>query len=202
MANTFLKAKGGDLGASKIEEESLETCRTILTRAAKQNVEVLLPVDVVAAASLEETKTQVVPADHVPAGLMALDIGPKTRAAFGEKLRAAKTIFWNGPMGVFEKAPFAEGTMDVARAVAASGGLTVVGGGDSVSAVKKSGVADKISHISTGGGASLEFVEGKDAARSQGAGGLRWASSSASRSSSATGSCTRPSPRRSRWRPR
>ena len=97
----------------------------------------------------------------MPAGLLALDIGPKTRAAFGEKLRAAKTIFWNGPMGVFEKAPFAEGTMEVARAVAASGGLTVVGGGDSVSAVKKSGVAGKISHISTGGGASLEFIEGK-----------------------------------------
>jgi phosphoglycerate kinase len=161
MANTFLKAKGGDLGASKIEEESLDTCRKILERAVKQHVDVLLPVDVVAAKGLDETATQVVPADKVPAGLMALDIGPKTRAAYGERLRAAKTIFWNGPMGVFEKKPFAEGTMEAARAVAASGGLTVVGGGDSVSAVKKSGVSDKISHISTGGGASLEFVEGK-----------------------------------------
>jgi phosphoglycerate kinase len=161
MANTFLRAKGGELGASRIEEESLDTCRTILERAAKQKVDVLLPVDVVAAKGLDETATQIVPADRVPAGLMALDIGPKTRAAYGEKLRAARTIFWNGPMGVFEKKPFAEGTMAVAQAVASSGGLTVVGGGDSVSAVKKSGVSDKISHISTGGGASLELIEGK-----------------------------------------
>jgi len=161
MANTFIKARGGDVGASKIEEESLETARTILDRAVKQGVELLLPTDAVAAASLDAARGEVVPADKVPAGLMALDIGPKTRQAYGEKLRGAKTIFWNGPMGVFEKAPFAEGTMEIARAVASSGGVTVVGGGDSVSAVKKSGVSDKISHISTGGGASLEFVEGK-----------------------------------------
>jgi phosphoglycerate kinase len=161
MANTFLKARGGDVGASKIEEESLDVARRILDGAAKRGVEVVLPVDAVAAKSLEESSGSVVPADHVPADLMALDIGPKTREAFTAKLRAAKTIFWNGPMGVFEKPPFAAGTMEVARAVATSGGLSVVGGGDSVSAVKKSGLADKISHISTGGGASLEFVEGK-----------------------------------------
>jgi phosphoglycerate kinase len=161
MANTFLKARGGELGSSRVEEDSLETCRTILARAARQNVEVLLPVDVVAAGSPEDTRTQVVPATAVPAGLMALDIGPQTVAAFGERLRSARTIFWNGPMGVFEKEPFAAGTMAVAQAIATSGGLTVVGGGDSVAAVKKSGVAGKISHISTGGGASLEFVEGK-----------------------------------------
>jgi phosphoglycerate kinase len=139
----------------------MEVARRILDGAAKKGTQLVLPVDVLAAAALDAPQGEVVPADKVPAGLMALDIGPKTRAAFGEKLRSAKTIFWNGPLGVFEKAPFAEGTMEAARAVAASGGLTVVGGGDSVSAVQKSGVAAKISHISTGGGASLEFIEGK-----------------------------------------
>jgi phosphoglycerate kinase len=161
MANTFIKARGGEVGASKVEEESMEVARRILDSAAKKGTELVLPVDALAATSLDAAKGEVVPADKVPAGMMALDIGPATRAAFGEKLRAAKTIFWNGPLGVFEKAPFAEGTMEAARAVAASGGLTVVGGGDSVSAVQKSGVAAKISHISTGGGASLEFIEGK-----------------------------------------
>jgi phosphoglycerate kinase len=161
MANTFLKARGADVGASKVEEASLETARRIMERAAKQGVELVLPVDVVVAASLEETKTQVVPADQVPGGLLSLDIGPRTCAAFGERLRGAKTIFWNGPMGVFEKEPFANGTLEAAQAVAASGAISVVGGGDSVSAVKKSGLSDKITHISTGGGASLEFVEGK-----------------------------------------
>jgi 3-phosphoglycerate kinase len=161
MANTFIKAKGGDVGASKVEDDSLDVARRIVDASAAKGVQLLLPTDAVAAKSLDDASGVVVPADKVPAGLLALDIGPKSRAAFGEKLRGARTIFWNGPLGVFEKKPFAEGTMDAARAVAASGGLTVVGGGDSVSAVQKSGVADKISHISTGGGASLELIEGK-----------------------------------------
>jgi phosphoglycerate kinase len=161
MANTFIKAKGGDVGASLVEMDSLEVARRILDAAAKKGVELLLPVDALAAASPDESSPSVVPADRVPAGLKALDIGPRTRELFSKQLRAAKTIFWNGPMGVFEKKPFAEGTLEAARAIAASGALSVVGGGDSVSAVKKSGLADKISHISTGGGASLEFVEGK-----------------------------------------
>ncbi len=161
MANTFLKAKGADVGASKFEEDSLEAARKIAERAAKAGVELLLPLDLIAAESLDAASGQAVPAEKVPAGLMGLDIGPRTREAFAAKIKGARTIFWNGPMGVFEKAPFAAGTMELAKAVAASGGVSVVGGGDSVSAVNKSGVADKIGHISTGGGASLEFVEGK-----------------------------------------
>jgi len=161
MANTFLKAKGADVGASKFEEDSLDAARKISERARKANVELLLPVDLVAAESLDASSGQTVPAEKVPAGLMGLDIGPQTRAAFAQRIAGAKTIFWNGPMGVFEKAPFAAGTMEIAKAVAAASGVSVVGGGDSVSAVNKSGVADKITHISTGGGASLEFVEGK-----------------------------------------
>jgi phosphoglycerate kinase len=161
MANTFLKAKGADVGASKFEEDSLDAARKIVERATRAGVELLLPVDLVAAESLDAASGQTVPAEKVPAGLMGLDIGPQTRAAFAQRIAGAKTIFWNGPMGVFEKAPFAAGTMEIAKAVAAAGGVSVVGGGDSVSAVNKSGVADKISHISTGGGASLEFVEGK-----------------------------------------
>jgi phosphoglycerate kinase len=161
MANTFLKAKGADVGGSKFEEDSLEAARKIAERAAKLGVELLLPLDLVAADSLDAASGRVVPAEKVPAGLMGLDIGPKTREAFAAKIKGARTIFWNGPMGVFEKAPFAAGTMELAKAVADAGGVSVVGGGDSVSAVNKSGVAGKISHISTGGGASLEFVEGK-----------------------------------------
>jgi phosphoglycerate kinase len=161
MANTFVKARGGELGASKVEEDSVAAARKIIELAGQKGVELLLPVDVLAAASLDATEADVVPADKVPAGMMALDIGPQTRAAFADKLQGAKTIFWNGPMGVFEKATFAGGTLAAAEAVAASEALSVVGGGDSVSAVKKSGFADRISHISTGGGASLEFVEGK-----------------------------------------
>lgn len=162
MANTFLKAKGGELGASKIETDHLETAKKILDTATKKGVQVLLPTDAVGAKSLDDPQGIVVVADKIPSDMMALDIGPKTREAFAEKLRGAKTIFWNGPMGVFEKEPFAQGTMAMARAIAEAKAISVVGGGDSVSAIKKSGLANKISHISTGGGASLEFVEGKE----------------------------------------
>jgi phosphoglycerate kinase len=124
---------------------------------------VVLPVDAVAAASFDsDAKTQLVRADSVPAGWLGLDIGPETRAAFAERIRSARTVFWNGPMGVFEWPRFAEGTFAVARAVAECEGYTVVGGGDSVRAVHEAGVADRVSWISTGGGASLELLEGKE----------------------------------------
>lgn len=161
MANTFIKARGGELGASKVEEDSLSAARSIMASAEKRDVKLVLPVDAVAAPSLDAAEGTVVPADKIPEGQMALDIGPQTRELFAGHLRAAKTIFWNGPMGVFEKKPFAQGTLEAARAVAESAAVSVVGGGDSVSAVKKSGFADRISHISTGGGASLEFVQGE-----------------------------------------
>ncbi len=161
MANTFVKARGGSLGKSRVEEDKLAVARTFLRKAEERGVEVLLPTDAVAAIGLESTNAQVVPAASIPDALMALDIGPATRGAFADRIAKAKTIFWNGPMGVFEKPAFAEGTVAVARAVAASRGLTVVGGGDSVAAVERAGVSAKIGHISTGGGASLEFLEGR-----------------------------------------
>jgi phosphoglycerate kinase len=162
MANTFLRAKGASMGASKIEEDKLDAARAFLKKAADRKTEVLLPQDLVVADSLESTSGTVCAAAAVPEGKMALDIGPATIETYAGRLAGAKTIFWNGPMGVFEKEAFANGTVAVAKAVAASGALSVVGGGDSVSAVNKAGVAPKISHISTGGGASLEFVEGKE----------------------------------------
>jgi phosphoglycerate kinase len=161
MANTFLKARGADVGASRVEEDKLALARSFLKKALAAKVEVLLPVDVVAAPSLEAANGAVARAEAIPAGQMALDIGPETARGFADRIARAKTVFWNGPLGVFEKKPFAEGTLAVARAVAACPGLTVVGGGDSVAAVHAAGVADRIRHISTGGGASLEFIEGR-----------------------------------------
>ena len=161
MANTFLKAKGASVGKSKIEEDKLANARAFLKKADDRGVEVLLPVDVVAAASIDASSGQIVRADQVPAELMALDIGPESARGFADRVSRARTVFWNGPMGVFEKKPFAQGTIAVAQAVAACRGLTVVGGGDSVAAVNEAGVAEKITHISTGGGASLEFIEGQ-----------------------------------------
>jgi phosphoglycerate kinase len=161
MANTFLRAQGAPMGASKVEEDKLEAARAFLKKAADRKTAVLLPQDLVVAESLEAATGRVVAATAVPEGQMALDIGPQTVAQYAERLGGAKTVFWNGPMGVFEKAPFAAGTVGVAKAVAASGALSVVGGGDSVAAVNQAGVAGQISHISTGGGASLELVEGK-----------------------------------------
>jgi phosphoglycerate kinase len=161
MANTFLKAKGGDVGKSRVEEDKLALARAFLAKAELRKVEVLLPSDVIAATGLDATEGQAVRGDKVPADLMALDIGPQAAAGFADRIARARTVFWNGPMGVFEKKPFAGGTLAVAKAVAACKGLTVVGGGDSVAAVNEMGVADQIKHISTGGGASLEFIEGK-----------------------------------------
>ncbi|HEY1696595.1 MAG TPA: phosphoglycerate kinase [Polyangiaceae bacterium] len=165
MANTFLAAKGKNMQASKVEGDKLALARTLLEKAQAKGVEVLLPVDVVVAASTEAQsgEAETVSVDAVPAGKMALDVGPKSVAAFTKRFGDAKTIFWNGPMGLFEKAPFAEGTFAVARAMAASTAFTVVGGGDSAAAVHAAGgdTASKMKHISTGGGASLELVEGK-----------------------------------------
>jgi len=162
MANTFLKAKGGQLGRSLVEQDKLALARAFLKKAEESNVDVLLPRDVVAAAGIKSDAGRVVQAMMVPEDLAALDIGPETARGFADAIARAKTIFWNGPMGVFESEPFAGGTMAVAKAVAgAPGALSVVGGGDSVAAIHKSGLGDKITHISTGGGASLEFLEGK-----------------------------------------
>ncbi len=162
MANTFLKARGGKMGRSLVEEDKLALARAFLNKAEDHGVEVLLPRDVIAGAGIKAESGRVVSGMNVPDDQAALDIGPETARGFADGIARAKTIFWNGPMGVFESEPFAAGTMAVARAVAdATRALTVVGGGDSVAAVHKAGVADKISHISTGGGASLEFLEGK-----------------------------------------
>jgi phosphoglycerate kinase len=163
MANTFLAARGKNMQASLVEVDKLPLARTLLDKAAERGVEVLLPVDVIVAASTGASSGQTVSVNDVPAGTMALDIGPKTVELFSRPFVEAKTIFWNGPMGLFEKEPFAAGTFAIARAIADSRGFTVVGGGDSAAAVYAAGdaVAKKMKHISTGGGASLELIEGK-----------------------------------------
>jgi phosphoglycerate kinase len=163
MAFTFLAADGVDVGASRHEDEDgQETARRAVVDAAARGCELLVPTDVVVADRFaEDAATRVVAADAIPAGWMGLDIGPQTVERYTQHLAAARTIFWNGPMGVFEMAPFAAGTLAVARAVAASDATSVVGGGDSVAAVNAAGVADQITHVSTGGGAALELVEGK-----------------------------------------
>jgi phosphoglycerate kinase len=161
MAYTFLKAQGMAIGASLLEADKLDVARSILDEARAKGVTFLLPMDHVIAERAEATAvTRVVDSTGIPAGWMGLDIGPKARQAFAMAIRGARTIVWNGPMGVFELAPFREGTFAVARAVADSGATSIVGGGDSVAAVTQAGVADKLTHISTGGGASLEFLEG------------------------------------------
>lgn len=156
MAYTFLKAKGQPTGKSLVEEDKLDLARDLMAKAGDKLV---LPVDHVVTAELREGGEQTV-VDSVPDGKMAVDIGPKTAAAYAEVIRGAKTIIWNGPMGVFEKKPYDAGTVAVAKAVASSGAVSVVGGGDSEKAVKAAGVTAQISHISTGGGASLEFLSG------------------------------------------
>ncbi len=162
MAFTFLKAGGVATGDSLVEDDKLPLARSLKEKAAKAGVALLLPSDHLAASEIsDDAAVTVTPDEAVPAGLKGLDIGPKTVKAFTAAVLDAGTVVWNGPMGVFETKKFAEGTFAVARAVAACPGFTVVGGGDSVSAVKKSGVAAKIGHVSTGGGASLELLEGK-----------------------------------------
>ena len=166
MAFTFLKAQGGSIGRSLCEEDRLDFAREMLSRAASAGVEILLPVDVTAGPSLDGKEgIRTVPARELPDDLMGLDIGPETASLFARKAGEARTILWNGPMGVFENPLFASGTKGVAEGVAEctrKGGTTVVGGGDTASAAKALGFDGDVSHVSTGGGASLEFCEGKD----------------------------------------
>lgn len=162
MANTFLKAKGLEMGKSFLEGDKVELALELMNKASAAGIKFLLPVDlVVSRAADPDAERKVVSVETVPPEWMALDIGPESSKIFGEVIKEAKTVVWNGPMGVFEMDAFAEGTFNIAHAVAESKALTIVGGGDSAAAVKKAGVAEQITHISTGGGASLEFLEGK-----------------------------------------
>jgi phosphoglycerate kinase len=163
MANTFLAALGHDMKKSLVETDKLPLARTIVDKAKSRGVKLLLPTDLVVAEGLDAKSGAIYAANAVPEGTMALDIGPRSVEAIVAELQRAKTVFWNGPMGLFESAPFASGTLEVARALAKCEGFTVVGGGDSAAAVKVAGaeIAAAIDHISTGGGASLELIEGK-----------------------------------------
>ncbi len=161
MANTFLTAQGKQLGKSRVEADKLPMARNFLRKATEKLVTVHLPTDVVIATGLDAEESRVVDIDAVPAELMALDIGPATLEVYRAAVTRARTVFWNGPMGVFEKPRFATGTVAVAKAMADNRlALTVVGGGDSAAAVVQAGVADRVTHVSTGGGASLEFIQG------------------------------------------
>src|SRR5690554_344847 len=162
MAYTFLKVQGHTIGKSLLEEDYMDVARSFLENAKKKGVRVILPLDHLCAAEFKEDATVVpVDADDIPDGLIGMDVGPKTLAKVEQELKSARSIVWNGPMGVFEFEAFAEGTKAVAEMVASCEGTTVVGGGDSVAAVNKFGFADRIDHVSTGGGASLEFLEGR-----------------------------------------
>lgn len=162
MANTFLKAQGFETGTSLLEADKVEMAQRLIEEAKKKGVNFLFPVDVVVAEAVDPgADRKTVPVEEIPVGWMALDIGPKSVANFTEVLQTARMVMWNGPMGVFEMEPFAGGTEAIARMLAETDATTVIGGGDSVAAVKKAGVAEKVTHISTGGGASLEFLEGK-----------------------------------------
>ena len=167
MAYTFLKAQGGSVGTSLVDDEKLDYCRDMIKKAADMGKELLLPVDTVIAKEFPDPidapiETSVVPSKAIPADMMGLDIGPETRKLYADKIKGAKTVIWNGPMGVFENPTLAAGTIAVAQALAdAKGATTIVGGGDSAAACTQLGFADKITHISTGGGASLELFEGK-----------------------------------------
>ena len=161
MANTFLAAQGRAMGRSLVEGDKLPIAREILAKAAAKRVTIALPTDVVVATATSAPEGRVVSVDAVQPDDMALDIGPATVAAFRERLLRARSVFWNGPMGLFEKAPFAQGSLGVARAITKASAFSVVGGGDSVAAVHQAGLGDRFSHVSTGGGASLELIEGR-----------------------------------------
>ncbi|HSM12660.1 MAG TPA: phosphoglycerate kinase [Thermoanaerobaculia bacterium] len=163
MANTFLAAHGYEMGASLVERERLGLASEILRRAVELGVELVLPTDVVVTESLDRAEgVATVPADEIPARSMAVDVGPETRAAFADAIASARTLFWNGPLGVFEKPPFDEGTRAVAGALADCPGFTLIGGGETVAAARQAGIADRLGHVSTGGGASLEFLAGRE----------------------------------------
>ncbi len=165
MAFTFFKAQGKEIGKSLLEEEKLELAKELLNKVKGMNVKFLLPVDVVVADEFKnDSPSEIVSIDNVASGKMGLDIGPETVKLFNNEIMKSKTIIWNGPMGVFEMSNFAKGTFEIAKALAeatSKGAITVVGGGDSSAAISKAGLDDKVSHVSTGGGASLEFLEGK-----------------------------------------
>ncbi|MCR4633906.1 MAG: phosphoglycerate kinase [Erysipelotrichaceae bacterium] len=165
MAYTFLKAQGKEIGSSLVDDEKLDYCKEMLEKAKELGKELLLPVDTVVADNFPDPidgpiETEVVSSDAIPAAKQGLDIGPETAKLFADKVKAAKTVVWNGPMGVFENPTLAVGTNEVAKALAECDGTTIIGGGDSAAAIKQLGYADKVSHVSTGGGASLEFLEG------------------------------------------
>lgn len=163
MAYTFLKAMGKEIGKSLLEEDKMDLSLELMEKAKSNGVEILLPVDVVIADKIEAgVETKIVDIDDIPEDMEALDIGPKTAKLFAEKIKDAKTVVWNGPMGVFEIKEFSNGTNEVAKALAESDAVTIVGGGDSALAIEMAGLKDQITHVSTGGGASLEFLEGKD----------------------------------------
>ena len=166
MAYTFLKAQGKEVGKSLVDDTKLDYCKEMMEKADKLGKKLLLPIDTVVASNFPDPidgpiKTEVVSSDDIPADKEGLDIGPKTAELFAEVVKSAKTVVWNGPMGVFENPTLAAGTHAVAKALAECDGTTIIGGGDSAAAIKQLGYADKVSHVSTGGGASLEFLEGK-----------------------------------------
>ena len=165
MAYTFLKAQGKEIGKSLVDDEQLDYCNQMIAKAKELGKEMLLPIDTVVCDNFPDpidgpVETAVVDSDAIPADKEGLDIGPKTAELFADKVKAAKTVVWNGPMGVFENPTLAAGTNAVAKALAEAEGTTIIGGGDSAAAIKQLGYADKVSHVSTGGGASLEFLEG------------------------------------------
>lgn len=162
MAYTFNAAKGKKIGDSKFEEDKVELAKEILAKAEAKGINFLLPVDNVAADAFDVNANTKVFEGDIDDGWMGLDIGPKTQELFANAVKDAGTVVWNGPMGVFEMAPFAKGTIAVAKAIADSDAISIIGGGDSAAAVEQLGFADKMTHISTGGGASLEFLEGKE----------------------------------------
>ena len=166
MAFTFLKAKGYEVGKSLLDESKIDYCKDMMAKANEKGVNLLLPIDTVCAAGFPDpidgpVDIEVVDSDKIPADMEGLDIGPKSRALFAEAVKGAKTVVWNGPMGVFENPTLAQGTLAVAQAMADSEAVTIIGGGDSAAAVEQMGLGAKMTHISTGGGASLEFLEGK-----------------------------------------
>ena len=166
MAFTFLKAKGYEVGKSLLDESKIDYCKDMMAKAAEKGVKLLLPIDTVCAAGFPDpidgpVETTIVDSDKIPADKEGLDIGPKSRELFAEAVKGAKTVVWNGPMGVFENPTLAQGTLAVAQAMADSEAVTIIGGGDSAAAVEQMGLGEKMTHISTGGGASLEFLEGK-----------------------------------------
>jgi phosphoglycerate kinase len=162
MTYTFMRAQGKSIGASIVEEDRIPVARDILARAKAKGVELLLPVDHLIAKDVAAGAETRVVEDEIPAGWKGVDIGPKTAALYSQKVAKAKTVVWNGPMGIFEVEPFAQGTHRVAAALAESGCVSIVGGGDSAAAVAKYGLTERVTHVSTGGGASLEFLEGKE----------------------------------------